>query len=72
MVRVDWLDKVIGDVSIPRDRLVLLRKEEQLEARLAELLREAGRVQQKLKEVHAEKSQKAFLIVRTIMTKFVF
>lgn len=44
MVRVDWLDKVIGDVSIPRDRLVLLRKEEQLEARLAELLREAGRV----------------------------
>lgn len=31
-VRVDWIDKVIGDVSIRRDRLILSRKEEQLEA----------------------------------------
>lgn len=41
-VRVDWLDAVIGNIRLRRDRFVLSEKEERLRARLAELFGETA------------------------------
>lgn len=57
-VRVDWLDRVIRDIRIRRDRLVLSQRVEQLEARLMELLGESERVRQELEQVCTKKSIK--------------
>lgn len=43
-MKIDWLDKIIGDVCSHQDLLVLSRKEEQLEDRPTELLGEIERV----------------------------
>lgn len=57
-VWVDWLDEVIGNICLRRDRIVLPKKEEQLKTRLAELLGETAGVQQMLGEIQTEISAK--------------
>lgn len=55
-VRVDWLDTVIGNICLRRDRLVFSEREGRLRARLAELLEETAKVQQILGEIQEEVS----------------
>lgn len=57
-IRMDWLDGVLGDICLRRDRLALSRKEVELQARLAELLEEVREIEQQLGEVRAEMSTK--------------
>lgn len=56
--KIDWLDKIIGNICIRRDRFALSRREEQLETRLTELLRETEKLRQMLEEVRAKISIK--------------
>lgn len=57
-IRMDWLDGVLGDICLHRDRLVLSRREIELQAHLAGLLEEAREVERQLGEVRAEMSTK--------------
>lgn len=50
-VRVDWLDAVIGNICLRRDRFVFSEREGRLRARLAVLLEETAKVQQLLGEI---------------------
>lgn len=59
-IRMNWLDDMLGDICLRRDRLILSKKEEELKTRLAELLGEAKVVEQQLGEVRAEMSAKGF------------
>lgn len=57
-IRMNWLDGVLGDICLRRDRLALSRREKELQIRLAGLLEEVRVVEQQLGEVRAEMSVK--------------
>lgn len=57
-IKIGWLDRVITDICARRDHLILIQKVEQLSTRLAELQKEASKVQRMLAEVCSEKSLK--------------
>lgn len=57
-IRMDWLDGVLGDICLRRDRLVLSRRENELQVHLAGLLEEVREVERQLGEVRAEMSTK--------------
>lgn len=57
-IRMDWLDGVLGDICLRRDRLVLSRRENELQAHLVGLLEEVREVERQLGEVRAVMSTK--------------
>lgn len=59
-VKIGWLDKVIRDICVRRDHLILTQKEKQFSTWLVELHEEIGRVQQMLVDICSEKSIKNF------------
>lgn len=57
-VKVEWIDRAIGDICNYRDQTILSQKKEQLEARLAKLQEEIEHVQRLLEEARVEISIK--------------
>lgn len=57
-IRMNWLNGVLGDICLRRNRLALSRREEELKTRLAGLLEEVKVVEQQLEKVRAEMSAK--------------
>lgn len=59
-VRVDWLDRVIGEVSSRRDHAILANKESRLSNQVAQLREELGRAEKQLGVVRAEMALRNF------------
>lgn len=59
-IKIRWLNKEIGKICAKRDHSILLQKDLQLSARLAELQVEIDRVKQTLAEAHIEMLLKNF------------
>lgn len=59
-IRVDWLDRAIGDICSRRDQAVLASKRDQLSNRAAKLREELRKVDEELERVCAEMTSRDF------------
>lgn len=70
-VRVNWLDRIIGEVSLKRDHAILANKESCLSNQVTKLRKELGKAEGELGVVRAEMALRIFILGRWRTKRYV-